>query len=209
MTPTQSILDRFSHPQVLALAGAIVIAVMAAGCGGSAPSPPTASAAGGAGAPGQTAYRFAACMRAHGLANFPDPVVKTSGGSVQVAIAINPSISGQPAFKSAQASCSHILPKGGNGPDDTPAQRQARTQAFLAFARCLRTHGFPTFPDPDATGQLSQEMIRQAGINFHTPALLTAGQRCAAVTHGLITPAQVAQAVNHANASDGQTSTSP
>jgi hypothetical protein len=146
-------------------------------------------------------------MRNHGVTNFPDPVVKRSAGGSSVSIGINPSISGQPAFKSAQAACNHILPKGNTGPDSSPAQQRARTQAMIAFARCLRAHGFPNFPDPDATGQLSQEMIRRAGINFQTPALLTAGQSCTSVTHGLITPAQVAEAINHATASGGETGT--
>ncbi|HTU98118.1 MAG TPA: hypothetical protein VMF14_19865 [Solirubrobacteraceae bacterium] len=114
-----------------------------------------------------------------------------------MAIGINPSIAGQPAFKTAQAACGHILPKAGGGPDGTPAQSQARTRVLIAFARCLRTHGFPNFPDPDASGQLSGQMITQAGVNVHTPALRTVGERCASVTHGQITPAQVAQAINH------------
>ena len=150
-------------------------------------------------------------MRNHGVSNFPDPVVKTSAGGSSVSIGINPSISGQPAFNSAQKACQHIIGNPGNGPGDSPAQRQAKTQALIAFARCLRSHGFPNFPDPDATGQLSAEMITKAGINFHTPALLTAGKRCASVTHGQITPAQVVQAINHATASSspGGTTAAP
>ncbi|HEY6522956.1 MAG TPA: hypothetical protein VIY10_04250 [Solirubrobacteraceae bacterium] len=194
---------------MLALVGALAVAAIAAGCGGSAPPSTSSAAQGASGGPGRTAYQFSACMRSHGIANFPDPVVTTSGGSTKVAIAINPTISGQPAFKSAQAACNHILPNGGTGPDGTPAQRQARTQALIAFARCLRAHGFPTFPDPDATGQLSQEMISRAGVNLRTPALLHVGQSCASVTHGQITPTQVAAAINHATASGTQSGSAP
>jgi hypothetical protein len=140
-------------------------------------------------------------MRNHGVSNFPDPVVKSSANGSSVTIGINPSISGQPAFNTAQKACQHIIGSPGNGPDSSPAARQARTQAFIAFARCLRSHGFPNFPDPDAQGKLSQEAITRAGINFHTPALLTAGKSCASVTHGQITPAQVVQAINHATGS--------
>ena len=71
-----------------------------------------------------------------------------------------------------------------------------RDPALVAFARCLRTHGFPRFPDPDAQGHLSLQMVTAAGIDIHTPALLTAGRACASVTHGQITPAQVARAIN-------------
>jgi hypothetical protein len=196
---------------MLALVGAIAVVAIAAGCGGSAPSSASSSAAAAEaqGGPGAAAFRFSACMRSHGVSNFPDPKVKTSANGTSVGIGINPSISGQPAFKTAQAACGHILPTGGNGAGGNPAQQRARTEALLAFARCLRAHGFPNFPDPDATGQLSEQMIRKAGINFQTPALLTAGRSCAAVTHGQITPAQVAQAVNHANAPADQTGTTP
>jgi hypothetical protein len=209
MTSTPCISSRSTR--ALVLLAAVAVAVITVGCGGGSPSSASLSgaAAQAKGGPGEAAYQFSACMRNHGVSNFPDPKVKTSANGVSVAIGINPSISGQPAFKTAQAACQHILPKPGSGPDGNPAQRRARTEAFIAFARCLRSHGFPNFPDPDATGELSQEMIRRAGINFRTPALLTAGRSCASVTHGLITPAQVAQAISHANASGGQTGTSP
>lgn len=201
MTPMPSLPT--SSSRGLALLATIGVALIAAGCGGNSPSSASVSgnAASGQGNPAEPAFQFSACMRNHGVTNFPDPKVKTSSGGTSVAIGINPSISGQPAFNSAQKACSHILGKPGNGPDSSPAQQHARVQALIAFARCMRTHGFPTFPDPNANGDLSQETIAKAGINFQTPALLTAGQGCASVTHGMITPAQVAQAINHAKAS--------
>jgi hypothetical protein len=196
MTPT-SISSRFSGRLGLALVAGMAMAVIAAGCGGQ--SPPSASVSGAAaakGGPGQSAFQFSACMRNHGVSHFPDPKVKTSAGSTSVSIGIDPSISGQPAFKSAQKACQHILGKPGSSGSDRNSP--ARVQALIAFARCLRSHGFPNFPDPDANGDLSEQTIAKAGINLQTPALLTTGQRCASVTHGIITPAQVAQAISHA-----------
>jgi hypothetical protein len=134
-------------------------------------------------------------MRSHGVSGFPDPTVKVNGNSVQVGIHITPALSNSPSFKGAQKACNHILP-GPNGPDRSPAEQQARTRALLAFAQCLRTHGFPRFPDPNAQGDLSLQTVAAAGIDIHTPALLTAGKTCASVTHGQITPAQVVQAIN-------------
>lgn len=200
MTPTPHAHPRSPRRPALALLAAVAVAMIAAGCGGNAPSSASVSgaAAAGNGAPGQAAYQFSACMRNHGVSNFPNPKVTTSASGTSVAIGINPSISGQPAFNSAQKACQHILGKPGSGPDANPAQQRARTQALIAFARCLRSHGFPNFPDPNASGDLSAQAIAKAGINFQTPALLTAGQSCASVTHGMITPAQVAQAINHA-----------
>jgi len=200
MRPTPPALPRSIRRATLAVAAAAAAALLAAGCGGNSPSSASVSgsAASAKGGPGQAAFQFSACMRNHGVNNFPDPKVTTSAGGTSVAIGINPSISGQPAFKSAQKACQHILGNPRSGPDSSPAQQHARTQALIAFARCLRSHGFPNFPDPSSTGDLSQQTIRQAGINFSNPALLTVGQNCASVTHGVITRAQVAQAINHA-----------
>jgi hypothetical protein len=202
MTPMPSIWTRLSRRTALALLAAVAMAVVAAGCGGNSPSSASVSgaAASAKGGPGESAFQFSACMRSHGVNNFPDPKVKTSAGSTSVIIGINPSISGQPAFKTAQKACQHILSKPGNGPDSSPAQQHARVQALLAFAQCLRSHGFPNFPDPSSSGDLSQNAIRQAGISFQNPALLTAGQNCTSVTHGMITRAQVAAAINHGKA---------
>ena len=67
--------------------------------------------------------------------------------------------------------------------------------ALLAFARCLRSHGFPSFPDPTARGQLSREMLARAGIDLHEPAVVRAADTCTSVTHGVITRAVVARFV--------------
>jgi hypothetical protein len=69
------------------------------------------------------------------------------------------------------------------------------TGPLLAFARCLRSHGFPKFPDPNRSGQLTHQMLAQAGIDLHEPALLQAADACTSVTHGVITKAAVARFV--------------
>lgn len=205
MTPIRSVLSSPSR-RIAAVPAAFAVIALAAGCGGSSPSAGsgTGHARAAAGTPGESAFQYSACMRKHGVNNFPDPVVKSTANGTSVAIGINPSISGQPAFKSAQKACQHILGKPDSGPESDPAQQRARLQAALAFAHCLRTHGFPAFPDPDSHGDLSPQTIAQAGISFHNPALLSAGENCASVTHGVLTRAQVAQAIQHANASGTQ-----
>lgn len=209
MTLTPSISARFSRRLGPAVVAGLALAVMAAGCGGTSPSTGSSTgAAGGHSGPtkqdAQAAFQFSACMRNHGLTNFPDPVVKTSASQSSVIIHLPGGIAGTPVFKSAQAACQHILPKPGSSQNESPAQRHARTQAALAFARCMRAHGFPTFPDPSATGDLSLQMVTHAGISFRNPALLTAGENCASSTHGFLTRAQVAQAIDHAKAQGTQ-----
>lgn len=69
---------------------------------------------GGLAAARQNALKFAACMRSHGLSNFPDPqVASTPGGGVGIRIGglgsgLDPN---SPAFKSAQQACGSIMGK--------------------------------------------------------------------------------------------------
>ena len=38
--------------------------------------------------------------------------------------------------------------------------------AALAFARCLRSHGIPRWPDPGTDGSFDKQKLRQRGIDF-------------------------------------------
>jgi hypothetical protein len=175
----------------VALAG--ITALLLAACGGGA-KPPAATASGQSPQDGaRDAYRFSACMRTHGVTNFQDPHVHTNGNQVQVAIHVDPAITGSPSFKSAQHACSHLLPNGGNAP--TQAQQHARARAILAFAKCMRGRGFPKFPDPDSQGRLTPAMLSQAGIDLHQPAIRPAAYACLPMTHGLVTKADINRAV--------------
>jgi hypothetical protein len=133
----------------------------------------------------QDAVRFAQCMRSHGAPDFPDP---TSPREFKVYMA---SSEGSPAFQSAQTACRHVLP-GGGPPSQSAAQRQGQRVAGLAFARCLRSHGIANFPDPNSSGEITHEMLANAGIDPRRPAVLQAADACVSVTHGLLTKAAVA-----------------
>jgi hypothetical protein len=139
----------------------------------------------------QDAVRFARCMRSYGVPNFPDP---TSPGEFK--LSLSPSSGGNarsPAFQSAETACQHLL--GGGPPSQSAAERRAHIVAGLAFARCLRSHGLPNFPDPTSSGQITHEMLANAGINVHQPAVVRAADACVSVTHGVITKAAVARFV--------------
>ena len=116
----------------LTLVGAGCAVVLAA-CGGS----------GGGGTGTQAGYngalRFAQCMRAHGVPNFPDP--SAGGGGLSIGPGLNPQ---SPSFQGAQKACARYGPSGKGPPQMTEAQRVA---AFK-FAKCVRAHGYPGFPDP-------------------------------------------------------------
>jgi len=166
---------------------------MIAGCGSNSSS---ASTSGGQPTQAQIqqaqqdAVRFADCMRSHGVPSFPDP--STSPRAFKQAL--DPSITHSPAFQPAYAACQHLLPGGGPRNQSAPPS-QAQIAAELAFARCLRGHGFPSFPDPSSSGQLTHEMLANAGINIHQPAVVQAADACVGVTDGFITRAAVARFV--------------
>jgi hypothetical protein len=64
----------------------------------------------------QAALKFAQCMRAHGIANFPDP--NFSGGSIALRLpgSINPN---SPQFTAAQQACQSLLPRPDGGQTTT------------------------------------------------------------------------------------------
>ncbi len=73
---------------------------------------------------------------------------------------------------------------------------RTRLADMLAFARCVRARGFPSFPDPSNQGELTPEMVTAVGIDLHQPQLLRAGLACVPLTHGLLTRAAVERAVH-------------
>ena len=167
--------------------------LLVAACGSSSPS---SSSSGGHPTQAQLqqgqqdAVRFVQCLRSHGVTNVPDPT-STSGRAFKDAVSGDAQ---SPAFRSAYTACQHLLPNGGP-PSQIAAQSQARIAALLAFARCLRSHGFPSFPDPTSSGQLTHQMLAQARIDLHEPAVVQAADACTSVTHGVITKAVVAHFV--------------
>jgi hypothetical protein len=172
-------------------------AMFVAGCGGSSSpgvadlsSSSSTSSSSASGPPTQArllqeqrdATRFARCMRSHGV-SIPDPTVAPRAFK-------NAFNTESPAFQSAYTACGHLLPAG--RPNQSPPHTHAQTVALLAFARCLRSHGFPGFPDPTSSGQLTHEMLAHARVDLHDPAVVRAADACTSVTHGVITKAIVA-----------------
>ena len=177
---------------------AVVLALAAAGCGGS--SSPSGS---GAQSPPKgtvdAAYRFAACMRDHGVSGFPDPAITpNSSGGENVRQVVSKTLVESPSFPAAQKACGNILPSPRNADAGlNPAQRAARLSYMLAFAQCMRHHGVARFPDPTAQGQLSIEMVDAAGVDVRAPSVQKDALTCLPATHGLLTPAAIRRAIAH------------
>jgi hypothetical protein len=174
-----------------AAAAAALGAAAISACGSSSPQKTTSSSAGPTQAQLQRfqtdAVKFTTCIRNHGVSNFPDaPGPGGAAGRTWKNAFQNTS----PAFVSARAACQHFLPTNGSSQSSAPSHRQIG--AMLAFARCLRAHGFNRFPDPNGNG-ITHEMLAAVGIDLHQPALVRAADACVGVTHGAISRALVAR----------------
>lgn len=66
----------------------------------------------------------------------------------------------------------------------------------LAFSRCMRAHGVPSFPDPDGSGSLPKSQVAQLAAG--APQFVPAHRTCEHLlpNGGQPSPAQVQQAWN-------------
>lgn len=111
----------------------------ASSSGGSASSQSTSS---GAASSSQSGLLFVSCIRAHGVANFPDSAVSASGGQLQ--LDVPGYLKAEPQFQSALTACQKDLPGGGSA----AKTQHVSVQQELIYAHCMRSHGITNFPDP-------------------------------------------------------------
>jgi hypothetical protein len=160
-----------TRPLISLVSGAIVVGALIVGCGdGSSTSSMRSSSV------RQTRGQFvgyAACMRSHGVAGYPDPQVSASANSVSVRISPGSANPNSPGFSSADRACHHLLPNGGaqGRPGHSSAAQAAQD---VVFADCLRSHGVPGFPDPGRDGVFTLP----ATINEQAPAFVRAMHAC-------------------------------
>jgi hypothetical protein len=114
------------------------------------------------------AVGFAQCMRAHSVPKWPDPDIsgvfdKTKITTQQLGVSST-------ALQAAQDACQHLLP-----PASITQQRLNAAQA-LQFAQCVRSHGVPSFPDPDSTGRIPDPA--SVGVDQGSPQFQAANDSC-------------------------------
>ena len=182
--------------KTMLLISCAAFSIVVAGCGGSSTphvANDTSSATTRSTPVSQSALvAFSQCMRSNGVANFPDPQ-HFAGGNVKLTIHGIPS---SPKLHSALNACTHLLPSGPNGQQAPPSASQLAGE--LSFARCMRSHGLPNFPDPNGRGELSVEMVQAQGIDVHSPAVLRVVQTCIPASHGWLTAGKVREAITNA-----------
>jgi hypothetical protein len=142
----EKIMSRTLRP-LAALALVALIGLISAGCGSNAPSETgTASGSGSDSSAGtgankkltarDKAVKFAECIRAHGVSDFPDPNAKNQ---FEYGVSVSPAV-----WKQATTACKDLQPPGTLSGKRTPKQQSAS----LRFAQCIRDNGVKDFPDP-------------------------------------------------------------
>ncbi len=92
--------------------------------------------------------KFVKCARAHGM-DVSDPDSKgrfTFRGDVRA-------LKSDPKFSAAQQKCASLLPPiPAELQDNGPPQSAKQIDAARRYAKCMRAHGAPDFPDPGPDG---------------------------------------------------------
>jgi hypothetical protein len=98
-------------------------------------------------------------MRSHGVSGFPDPTVQ--GGSVTFQGSFNQN---SPTYQTAAKACQSLMPGGQQG---SPVSAQ-HLAAEVKWAQCIRSHGVPAFPDPNALGEFDSSKYDPTSSIFQT-----------------------------------------
>ena len=157
----------------------LAMAALISACGSSAPAGTGASSAA---SNHEKSVKFAECMRANGVSEFPDP---DASGTLTLdrvvnGSSLNPST---PAWKSAIDACKDLEPSGFTGRKRSPQEQEAA----LKFAECMRENGVPDFPDPTPNGPIidTNRIPSAAGRGARSiPGFDAAAHKCTAIYSG-------------------------
>jgi hypothetical protein len=112
---------------------------------------------------------FSACMRSHGVPTFPDP---DSSGTIQVPSSIDDRL---PTVRAAYRACRSLAPS----ESSLTGQGDVLTQdRLLAFAKCMRSHGVPAFPDPQVVNGHVRIGATHGQIDPSSPIVTAAMAAC-------------------------------
>ena len=114
-------------------------------------------------------------MRSHGIPDFPDPTPDSHGGggfdiTTGPGSDLNQTL---PIYQAANRACQALLPGGSR----TPAQLAQEVAAGVKLAECMRSHGFPNFPDPN-----SQDGFNMNGVDRNSPLFQQTFKGCGGLT---------------------------
>jgi hypothetical protein len=184
---------RRHSPFFVAVIAAVVIALPAC-----TPSPSSTGSGGSSNSGGSTdspsAVANSACIRSHGVPNFPDP--DSSGQFPKTSAQLLGVSSSQ--LQSAEQACQHLYPNNGSfqqrkdrcfSTGDCP---QSVVQQILTaarrFADCMRSQGVRSWPDPTLDSQGRPVFaVSHAGVDPHSPPIPDKEVECDRLTGGAVT----------------------
>jgi hypothetical protein len=188
MSDCTRVVRRACPRQAAVVIAATVLALLAVACGGSNPPRAVGQALPNDSA-SASAVAYSACMRSHGVPQYPDP---NSNGDLPKGNAQAFGVSNS-QYQAAEGACRHLLPNSDMtftlslnqclmSGDCPPAVVQRALEEGLRFARCMRSHGVPNWPDPtiDSTGRPSFQTTG-AGISIaatRSPQMLSEIGHC-------------------------------
>lgn len=146
--------------QFTAIIATAALALLAAAC--SSPSSTNVGGSGSTASPtsSTSTVAYSQCMRSHGVPSYPDP---GSGGALPKTSAQLLGVSSS-TYQAAENACHHMLPTSTESLSQQAQQcsltgdcPSSLVQQMLAggriFARCMRSHGVPNWPDPSVDSQ--------------------------------------------------------
>jgi hypothetical protein len=180
--PSRAVLTCCSKQHFRTVGAAICCTLALASCGSTGPSSAHTSANVTNAA---LLVNYSACMRSHGVPDFPDPATSQSGDNSFGVDGYNFNLPANlntqaPAYESAERHCQGLIGFGGGGLAHNPAVVARARQAALAHAQCMRQHGVPNFPDPTVSsiGGAIVQSSGGIGINPRSPAFQQAQKIC-------------------------------
>jgi hypothetical protein len=165
------------------LAALAMVVLISAGCSSARAETGTSSSGGNTNAATrEQAVKFATCMRANGVSEFPDP---DASGALTVDGVVNGSKldPNGAAWTKAIGACKDLQPAGFTG-HKRSAQEQENA---LKFAQCIRDNGVKDFPDPAPDAPLldTDRIPSAAGRGGRDiPELNAAMQKCRGMAAG-------------------------
>jgi hypothetical protein len=160
----------------------LLLALAAAGCGGTDDGDDGVATAGGG--PSSTAsasakpspmtdeerqVRFAQCMRDNGV-DMPDPEIDNGRVRIRAPEGADPQ-----KVQAATEKCKQYLPNGG----DRPRGNAEMTEQLRKLAQCMRDNGVPEFPDPSEDGGIQVQASPGSHMNPDDPTFKAAEEACA------------------------------
>jgi hypothetical protein len=172
------------------VAAAVGLSVLAAACGGSpgghvaqvgttsahpasSSDPPSAGKSTTSESLASQMLAFSRCMRSHGEPRFPDPDAQGQIKDQLKATGIDRNSS---QYQAAARVCQHLLPSRSTATSQAEVQQEWRE--FRSFARCMRRHGVPSWPEPQPRSATDprptfnvQPVDPQSPINPNSPQI--------------------------------------